>query len=150
MVNRKHVLNIWMKGMLLEPHSRRSVSNMAAGEGATLCTERATLPVDQYQPVRHGLCAYLGGIVLCSVCAFEHCRGSCVVTNFESPNDGRTGCPFPYTWRLSEGGPREFTYSEPECSLSRMVPVKCIHWALSNPRDQSVHVCVCILNRSFP
>jgi hypothetical protein len=31
---------------------------MAAGEGATQCTERATLPVDQYQPVRHGLYVY--------------------------------------------------------------------------------------------
>jgi len=84
-----------MNGMLLEPHCFRSVNNMAAGEGATLRTERATLPVDQYQSVRHGLCAYLWGFVLCSVCTFEYCRGCCVVTNFDSPNDGRTGRPIP-------------------------------------------------------
>ena len=48
-----------MNGMLLELHCLRSVINMAAGKGAALCTERATLPVDQYQAVRHELCAYL-------------------------------------------------------------------------------------------
>jgi hypothetical protein len=39
--NRNHVLKIWMKVMLLEPHGLRSVINVAAGEGATLRTERA-------------------------------------------------------------------------------------------------------------
>jgi len=89
--------------MLLEPHCcLRRVINMAAGEGATLCTERATLPVDQYQPVRHGLCAYLWG-VLCSVCTLEHSRGCCVVTNLDSPNDGRTGWPIPSHTETSGG-----------------------------------------------
>jgi hypothetical protein len=95
------------------------------------------------------LCVHLWGVVLCSA-LFEHCRGWCVVTHFDSPNDGPTGWPIPSNTDFRREVLKNSLVWNLKVPGHERSPVRSIPWALSNPRDQSVLVSVCLLKLQLP